>query len=84
MALLPRIPLYGGWSTDFVYGFEVPEKAFRGRASDGRRELIYSLSPHVKGLVTEEQTIRVRASTGRCRALHQLQRPRVGSALAGL
>jgi len=61
VALLPRIPLYGGWSTDFVYGFEVPLRAFSARAADGRKELLYSFSPHVKGLVTDEQTIRVRA-----------------------
>jgi oligosaccharyltransferase complex subunit alpha (ribophorin I) len=59
VALLPRIPLYGGWSTDFVYGFEVPLRSFSGRAPDGRKELVYSFTPHVKGLVTHEQVIRV-------------------------
>jgi Ribophorin I len=60
VALLPRIPLYGGWSTDFVYGFEVPLRSFSGRTPDGRKELVYSFTPHVKGLVTHEQVIRVR------------------------
>lgn len=60
VALLPRIPLYGGWSTDFVFGFELPLRSFSGRVPDGRRELLYAFSSHVKGLVTDEQVIRVR------------------------
>jgi Ribophorin I len=71
VALLPRIPLYGGWSTDFVYGFEVPLRSFSGRAPDGRKELVYAFAPHVKGLVTDEQVIRVCCCVGKSHCVYQ-------------
>lgn len=42
-----------------MYGFELPLRGFSGRAADGRKELVYTFTPHVKGLVTDDLTIRV-------------------------
>lgn len=58
-ALLPRIPLFGGWSTDFEFGFALPLGPFLHSLPDGRKELSLQFAPHVKSLVIDDYVFKV-------------------------
>lgn len=59
--LAPRFPLYGGWSTDFVFGYSLPLSNFVTKGSDGVRTLRATLGPAVHELVTDNLTVKVRS-----------------------
>lgn len=61
-ALLPRIPLFGGWSTDFEFGFTLPAAPFKRTLPDGRTEMVLSYGPQVKNLVIDEYVYKVCAA----------------------
>ena len=67
-ALLPRTPLYGGWSTDFVFGFELPLRAFASRAKDGRKVISnsapFSSSAAAPDFVSDLASSQLVAKTG--------------------
>ena len=58
--IAPRFPLFGGWSTDFVFGYSLPLSAFVMKSGDGVRTLRATLGPAVRELVVDNLTIRVR------------------------
>lgn len=58
-ALLPRTPLFGGWSTDFEFGFKLPLGPFQKRLSDGRTQLMIMTGPQVKAITIDDYVIKV-------------------------
>ena len=58
--LAPRFPLYGGWSTDFIFGYSLPLRAFVTRSSAGVHTLKATLGPAVRDLVVDHLTVKVR------------------------
>ncbi len=58
-ALLPRVPLFGGWSTDFEFGFQLPLGPVQRALSDGRLEMLLQYGPQVKTLVIDDYVFKV-------------------------
>lgn len=58
-ALLPRTPLFGGWSTDFEFGFKLPLGRFQKRLPDGRTQLMIMTGPQVKAITIDDYVIKV-------------------------
>jgi hypothetical protein len=58
-ALLPRTPLFGGWSTDFEFGFKLPLAPFQKRLPDGRTELRLMAGPQVKAITIDDYVVKV-------------------------
>lgn len=63
-ALLPRTPLFGGWSTDFEFGFKLPLGPFQKRLPDGRTELRLMAGPQVKAITIDDYVVKVELPEG--------------------
>lgn len=59
--IAPRFPLFGGWSTDFVFGYSLPMSNFVMKSDDGVRTLRATLGPAVRELVVDNLTTKVRS-----------------------
>lgn len=58
-SLAPRYPLFGGWSTDFVFGYSLPLRTFVTKSSKGVHTLKATLGPAVQRLVVDNLTVKV-------------------------
>lgn len=60
VALLPRYPLFGGWSTTFLFAWSMPlEGVVRKDASTGTYTLATLFGPSVANLVVDDLTVKV-------------------------
>ncbi len=75
VALLPRYPLFGGWSTRFLFGWSMPLPDAVLRAEGGAYMLTALLGPAIQDVVVDELVVRVSADAcarwreGECRRM---------------
>lgn len=62
--LTPRFPLFGGWSTRFLFGWSVPLADVVTKAAKGKVALTMTVGPSIGSLVTEELVVRVALPEG--------------------
>lgn len=58
--LQPRYPLFGGWSTTFLFGWSLPlAKTVTKNPKTGRMTLVTGIGPAIQGLVVDSLTVKV-------------------------
>jgi oligosaccharyltransferase complex subunit alpha (ribophorin I) len=59
LELRPRYPLYGGWKYTWFHGYTVPQEPFLIKLGRDEYALSVSLTPSIKGLSIEKDTVKV-------------------------
>ncbi|KAL4420813.1 hypothetical protein ABPG75_010469 [Micractinium tetrahymenae] len=58
--LQPRYPLFGGWSTKFLFGWSLPLSSVVSKdRKTGRTALVTQIGPSIRDLVVDELTVKV-------------------------
>ena len=58
--LKPRFPLFGGWQTEFTFGYSLPLHSIVSRLADGRLRLKTDFSTPFESMVVDDLTVKVR------------------------
>ena len=57
--LKPRFPLFGGWQTEFTFGYSLPLHSIVSRLADGRLRLKTDFSTPFESMVVDDLTVKV-------------------------
>eukprot|EP00741_Cyanophora_paradoxa_P015731 tig00020904_g15187.t1 len=57
--LVPRFPLFGGWKTDFLFGYNLPLSEFLRSLGGSRYALSFPFGSSVEGLVIDELAVKI-------------------------
>lgn len=58
--LKPRFPLFGGWQTEFTFGYSLPLHSIVSRLADGRLRLNTDFSTPFESMVVDDLTVKVK------------------------